>query len=375
MVENGWTLGMAITDKPPEWVESIRASFTAQSALIHHPLVREVLIVDNAPSKNNPLIDLAQKSDGRIRYIEHAIPVGTAAPRNRVFQEARQRRVAVIDPHVLMYPGFFESLNEMYDGLGKDCPDLLHGPMMTEALGVVYGHHMNDQWRCEMWGTWGRAWQAPDGFLFSCIKIGNTQQLEYVLLGQPGGQRSLEKSEIADHRLPFLAWDGHEALLTERGFKEPSEPFLIPDHGMGFFACLKDKWLPFHKDCEGFGGEEMTTGYRFRRAGRSVWCVPGARWWHHFYRANNGAVPYTLTKWHKMRNYVLEFQAMSMDPTPIHDHFVKGGLCPEGEWKKLMDGMRWPDLAPGVDPSTYSASVAEAAKRMNGVPLQGVKHG
>jgi hypothetical protein len=341
---------MAMVDKPPTYYEAMRARLTAQGILAGFPNhVAEVIVVDNDPHPGNPIgstfdadgkvvqrgLDLA--SGGRVRYIPFGSVKGTAAPRNLIFEQAAHRRVAVVDSHVVLLPGFFDALDEMYES-DPNRGDLLHGPMMLEDLINFYAHHMNDQWRAEMWGTWGLAWEK-DGFQFSCVKPNEqTEDLIYVILGQPGGQRALLGDEIKELGLPTVGWSGHERVLRSVGCTHPTEPFLIPDHGMGFFACLKDKWLPFHPDCRGFGGEEMTTGYRFRRSGRSVWCVPGAKWWHDFWRPMQGCVPYRLTRWDRVRNYVLEFERLGMSLEPIRRHFVDAARISSYSWDQIVRG-------------------------------------
>jgi len=351
-----FTAGMAVYDNPPAFYESMRARFTAMSLLHQHPMVDEIIIVDNHPVQGNPLQDLATSSNGQIRYIPMSNPVGTAAPRNRIFAEAKNPYVAVLDPHVLLYPDTFPALAAFYDEYGLDCPDVLHGPMVTERKGRVYAHHMNDQWRCQMWGTWGRAWINPDGIYFSCVTL-DERTLHYRTLNMEGEQQRINGRDLG---LPMeMEWPCHEKKLEGFGCREVqshNDPFLIPGHGMGFFACRRDDWLPFHPDCRGFGGEEMTTAVRFRQAGRQAWCVPGAQWWHDFHRPFGGGTPYRLTTWDKARNYVLEFNRLGLDPTPIRTEFNMS-VIPESEWRMILAGKVWPDKLPdGVNPKTFCAT-------------------
>jgi hypothetical protein len=286
-----WAVGLAVYDLPTEdgyLPESVRAVFTTQHLLAAHPLVREIIVVDNNPIPRSPLREYVLKT-GIGRYVPMARPQGTSPPRNKVFEVATKERVACIDSHVVLYSGFFESLNDFYDSHPHDQEDLLHGTIVTER-GSVYADHMNDQWRCQMWGTWGRAYVTKDGFYFSCKDKGDNR-VTYVSLNTNDRQHDVHPDF---HRLPRLPWPAHEAFLTKAGCRRPTKPFKIPGHGMGFFACKKDAWLPFHEDCRGFGGEEMTTGYRYRHAGRNCWNVPGARWWHHFERMQiKGQTPTT----------------------------------------------------------------------------------
>lgn len=347
-----FSVGSAIYDSPPNFSESIRTMFTAMSLQIHHPHIKEYIIVDNAPHPDNPLRHMPSKTDGFVRYVEMPEPQGTSAPRNRVFAEAKHDYVACIDAHVLLYPGFFSSLEEFYQEHGADCPDLIHGPMMTEKRSHVMGTHMNDQWRAQMWGTWAWGWEK-DGKRFS-VMTEDDQLVIYMNLPDDcqHEQRPLSTYEIAQRGLPQpLGWSGHEKVLYAAGCTNPTEPFPIPSHGMGFFACRKDSWLPFHPLCKGFGGEEMTTGYRFRKAGRLVWCVPGAKWWHHFDRPG-GQVPYLIARWDRIRNYCLEFNRLGLNPQKIRNHFDHT-LCSEGEWQQALAGLDWPTPIDGVTEDYY----------------------
>lgn len=365
-MEIKFTVGMAVFDyrtREGQFPEYPRVAFTVMNLLTHHPLVGEVVVVDNNPTPHSPLPVFLAKT-GRARYVPMPSPVGTSPPRNRVFSEARFVRVVCIDPHVILYPGFLESLAEFYGGHPDAANDLLHGPMMTEA-GTVMGDLMNDQWRAEMWGTWGRGWITRAGRYFSVLTR-DDRTLEYASLNDgTDEQHLLSRDEVAAYGLPpDLPWPQHENALYKIGCNHPVTPYTIPGHGMGFFACGRDAWLPFHPDARGFGGEEMTTGVRFRRAGRRVWCVPSARWWHHFDRPYSGVpgqeAPYRNVSWDRVRNYVLEFKRLGLDPAPVHRHFVQElKKVPEGDWQQLLAGRNWPDPGPNVNVGTMRARPAD----------------
>jgi hypothetical protein len=353
-----WSVGMAVFDRPAAdgvFPESLRAWYTTMSLRTHHPEVGEVIVVDNNPNPKSPLPALFAKLGGWARYVPMPSPQGTAPPRNRVFEEAKFNFVACLDAHELIHNGSFAALNEFYARRGPECQDLAHGLMMNED-GTVHASHMNDQWRAEMWGTWGVAWVAPkNGLQFSVLTRDN-QTAQYVTLncGPVVEQHPLSTAEIQAAGLPFnLPWPGHEQKLYAAGCAHPQEPFTAPGHGMGFFACRKDAWLPFHPQARGFGGEEMTTGYRFRQAGRLVWVVPGCRWWHDYHKPA-GTPPYPLTLWDKVRNYVLEFKRLGLDLGPVRQEFPAGRL-PESDWQQIIAGADWPaGGAADVNPGTYA---------------------
>lgn len=345
MAEPRWSVGLAFVDRAVDGIhpESIRVVYTAMSALIHHPEVAEVIVVDNDPLPNNTLPALLAKTR-KARYVPMPEPKGTSPPRNRVFEEASQEYVACVDAHVLLHPGFFAELNKFYALRGGRCKDLLHGTMVNED-GTPHAHHMNAAWRDFMWGVWGLAWKSPAGGLFSC-STADDRNLFYWHVGGDD-HRPMTMGEIEDNGLPWpLPWPGHEERLRAIGCTHPAKPYRIPGHGMGFFACRKDAWIPFHSRCRGFGGEEMTTHMRFRQAGRSAWCVPGAKWWHHYERPFTGqrggaGVPYRLVLWDRIRNYVLEFQRMGLPLDTIRAHFHEG-VMPQREWDQVVAGREWP---------------------------------
>lgn len=365
-----WTCGFATIDHAaPPHPETIRNQFTIQS-LLTHPLVEEVIVVDNAPENKTPLEEFCRRCGPRVRYVPMSEPKGTSPPRNRVFAESKSEFTACMDGHVILGQNFFPALSRFYDRHGRKCQDLLHGTMVNERW-ETHAHHMNDQWRGEMWGTWGTAWVAPNGRNFSCVHPGD-DRIVFVTLDD-NAQRPLTEAEIDSYGLhpakkyPGLyqiwRWSGHESILKDIGCKHPREPFMIPGHGMGFFACRTDSWLPFHPDARGFGGEEMTTAVRYRQAFRRCWTVPDALWWHDFGRwyatqAGQAAVPYRLTLWDKVRNYVLEFKRLGLPLDPVREHFPAPQF-PEHEWQQLLAGAWWPD---GVaDPGPPEAARAVSA--------------
>lgn len=354
-----FSVGMAIYDLAPFFSESIRAMFTAMSLQIHHREVGEIIIIDNNPHPANSLRNLPEKTNGVVRYIAFPEPKGTSAPRNQVFREAKFDHVVCMDSHVLLYPGALKAFADFYRVHGWDCPDLLHGPMMKEQTHHVMATHMNDQWRCEMWGTWAWAWEK-DNIRFSPYTR-DADFGEYLVMDKDTGDQRRMSLETAERLgLPYpLPWSCHEKRLMDLGCTFPADNFPIPGHGMGLFACRKDAWLPFHEDCRGFGGEEMTTGYRFRKAGRRNWCVRQAKWWHHFDRMYGGTTPYQIVTWDRVRNYVLEFLRLGLDVAPIYNHFVLGingaernkcpnPIMPTPEWDRILRGMDWPSDLPGI---------------------------
>lgn len=365
-----FTVGMAVFTDPDNGFEAARNRFTIE-ALKDNPMVAEIIVVDNNPFEYidakggkhpSPIKEFCNKHP-KVKYTEFELIKGTAGPRNLIFQLAQNDHVVVIDPHVYLKAGCLEAVEDFYHGseaspFGVHSPDLLHGPMVDDN-GSVHASHMNDQWRDMMWGTWGRAWESPKlSELFTVLKIGNHCRYANVEVKWPNRQVFLGRNEVSHAGLPDdMEWEGHEAKLEAVGCRpigwgstELRGPFRIPGHGMGFFACRRDAWLPFHPAARGFGGEEMTTHVRFRRAGRNVWCIPQAAWWHDFgkahprQRAENRS--YANIIYHRIRNYCLEFKRNQMDLEEIRTHFtqdVPSGLADRpSDWDDAVAGRVWP---------------------------------
>ena len=136
---------------------------------------------------------------------------------------------------------------------------LIHGPMMYDDAKTC-ATEMKDEWRSNMWGVWD---DAKD----------------------------------------------HNSL--------PEEPFKIWGHGLGLFGCRKDSWLGFNDQFRGFGGEEGYIHCKYRKAGRDVLCLPWMKWMHKF----NDGVPYPLDIKDRIRNYMIGFDELGLDQTPIYEHF------------------------------------------------------
>lgn len=135
--------------------------------------------------------------------------------------------------------------------------DLIHGAMIYDDVKSAV-LHMDDKWSGQMWGVWGE----------------HTKEI-------------------------------------------PTEPFEIKFHGGGLIGCRREAWLGFNPKFRGFGGEEGYIQEKFRKAGRKVWCLPWIRWIHRF-GCGNG---YPLKVEDKIRNYLIGFEELGLDPKPIYEHF------------------------------------------------------
>jgi hypothetical protein len=232
--------------------------FTLQALRLYQDLEHtELLVIDSygCPETQN----LVEGWLGA-RYILAKDALGTAAPRERVFREARGRAVLCCDCHVLFAPGVIAQLKQFYRE-HPACQDLLQGPLLYDD-GNLIATHFEPCWREQMWGTW-----ASD----------------------------------------------------PRGQDPEAEPFEIPMQGLGAFSCQKQSWLGFHPGFRGFGGEEGYIHEKFRQAGRRCLCLPWFRWMHRFSRP--AGVKYPVRVQDKLHNYVLGHAELGLDLVPVLEHF------------------------------------------------------
>lgn len=263
--------------------------FTVQALALYHTLEGvEIVVVDNSPKSPagqaiKTLCENWQGAGAEVRYVPMPDIVGTSAPRDRVFREASGDAVLCVDCHVLLAPGAVQRLRQYY-AEHPESADLIQGPMLYDvacadpyAANAMISTHFDATWRAEMWGTW---------------------------------------------------------QTDERGRDPDGEPFDIFAQGLGLFSCRKDAWLGFNEHFRGFGGEEGYIHEKFRQAGHRALCLPWLRWGHRFGRP--GGVKYPLSRWNKVRNYVIGHNELGLDVEPIRKHFVDQGLLSPEYWDHLV---------------------------------------
>jgi glycosyltransferase involved in cell wall biosynthesis len=241
--------------------------FTIQALRLYQDMEGvEVLVVDNFGCETTRAF-VEGSAGGRYVLAPHA--VGTSAPRDLVFREARGEAVLCLDSHVLLDEGVLGRLKRFYRQ-HPDCLDLLQGPLVDDDLGSI-SSHFEPVWRDAMWGVWAhdpRAEQSPDG-----------------------------------------------------------EPFDIPMQGLGLFSCRKQAWPGFHPGFRGFGGEEGYIHEKFRKLGRRCLCLPWLRWLHRFGRP--AGAPYPLRLRDRITNYLIGHREVGKDEAPVLEHF--GALATAAE--------------------------------------------
>jgi hypothetical protein len=327
------------------------AYFTLSALLMYHELAEvELLVIDNCPTdipqrKQNSealrnLVDnfICKSAGVRARYVHSPEAIGTSSPRDRVFREATGEAVLCIDSHVLLPTGAVDKLLGYYkEHAGTN--DLLSGPILWDDLknGAT---HFNDVWRHEMWGIWGQAWMTPcgeeEGDHFSVIES-EGKKARFVALEM--GARPLRSIARCGFEFPDIPFPGHEKTLIELGCRRlgwsSSDVFEIPGQGLGLFSARKEAWPGFNPHARGFGGEEMYIHEKFRRRGDRCLCLGFLKWSHRFHRGQS--ITYPLTRWNKVRNYVLEHNELGLPLDPVKEHFINGASIPNEDWDMLWD--------------------------------------
>lgn len=245
------TIGMATYD------DYSGLYFTLQALRLYHDLEdTELLVVDNfGCEKSRALVEQIKG-----RYVLAKDVVGTAAPKDLVFQLAEGHAVLCCDCHVLFGRDAIARLKR-YFRLHPDSDDLLQGPLVHDD-GKSILTHQEPRWDDMMWGVW-----ATD----------------------------------------------------PRGVDPQSPPFEIPMHGMAVFSCRKSAWLGFNPKFRGFGGEEGYIHEKFRQADRQCLCLPWLRWMHRFQTKEDVTYPMTIED--RIRNYIIGYVELGLSLEPIVNHF------------------------------------------------------
>jgi len=251
------TIGMATRD------DYDGVYFSVQAIRLYHPEVTdqtEILVIDNHPAGvcAASLRNLESWVKG-YRYVPANHVEGTAV-RDMVFREAAGDFVLCMDSHVFLAPGALKKLVDYLEA-NAGSRDLLQGPMLRDDL---HGNetHFDPVWRAGMWGIWAH---------------------------------------------------------DERGTDPSSPPFEIPMQGLGVFACRREIWPGFNPRLRGFGGEEGYIHEKFRQAGGRALCLPFLRWMHRFNRPFGP--PYKVSWEDRIRNYLIAFDELGLDPSPVREHF------------------------------------------------------
>ena len=119
-------------------------AFTIQSLKIHHALIDEFVVVDNAPgSEQGKATNVFCAKHRDVKYVPFEANGGTSHTRSEIFRQATGDAVLVSDCHVLYYPGAIGRLKQLYES-NPDTKHLYSGPMVHE-MGLI-NTHLSDTW-------------------------------------------------------------------------------------------------------------------------------------------------------------------------------------------------------------------------------------
>lgn len=241
--------------------------------------------------------ELATARNNVIKYVVAPKPTGAANAKQKVFEAANGEWVLCMDSHVLLQPEAIKKLLQ-YIEANPTSNDLLTGPILWDDM-QNGKDRFDNTWSGEMEGTWSGSLPPVD-----------------------------------------------------------AEPYEVEAMGMGLFCCRKEVWNAiggFNPLFRGFGAEEHYIHRKIRKNGGKVLCLPFMRWLHRFDRAYG--VPYPLTLWNKVRNYVIGHSELGMDLEPIKKHFVTDGKLPLDQWEQLVCDPSNPPEVPEQTQATETPSI------------------
>src|SRR5215204_5234964 len=120
--------------------------FTLQALRLYQDLddVELLVVVNYGCDTTKNLVEGSVKG----RYVLATDVSGTAAPKNRVFEEAKGDAVLCCDSHVLFAPGAIARLKS-YHRAHPESIDLLQGPLLYDDAATV-STHFDPVWRGQM---------------------------------------------------------------------------------------------------------------------------------------------------------------------------------------------------------------------------------
>jgi glycosyltransferase involved in cell wall biosynthesis len=250
---------MLLTIGMPSYNNYKEVWFTVQALRSYHNLDDcEILIVDNFGDKNLEAW-VKGNGSGKVRYELFTEVEGTAPAKNEVFSRAKGDFVLCIDSHILLAQGSVEKLKKWIQE-NPSCDSLIQSPMEYDFLGM-YVDTLLPKWATKMFGLWGE----------------NFSQLK-------------------------------------------NEPYEIPMMGTGLLGSFREKWLGFHKDFRGFGGEEGYIHWKYQQHQRKVLCLPFLTWLHLFHIIGT-EFNYPINTIDRVRNYIIGYKELGISDEALREEF------------------------------------------------------
>ncbi len=233
--------------------------FTVQTLRTYFDLSEcEILVVDNYGDDDlrNWVLLNGEKV---VRYERFSDITGTAPAKNAVFSLAEGDFVLCIDSHIILEK---DSIPKLLQWIRENpsCDALIQSPMRYDFMSM-YVDTLLPKWSTKMFGLWG-----PN---FSELK---------------------------------------------------KEPYEITMMGTGLLGSFKDKWLGFHKDFRGFGGEEGYIHWKYQKHQRKVLCLPFLTWLHLFHIMGTD-FNYPISVIDRVRNYLIGYKELGISDESLRQEF------------------------------------------------------
>jgi hypothetical protein len=222
--------------------------------------VEFVIAAGNSDDLSAASLRSIERHGPKVRFVFGRASSG-AAVRDRLFEEARGDHVLCLDSGVSLAAGTIGRLIAHLEP-ERATRDLLHGPILSEE-GMILSTHCVPEW-----------WEGGFG-----------------------------KPEL----------DG--AALDPN-----AEPFEIPLHDLGLFACRRAAWPGSNREFLGPGGEEGYIHETFRRRGGRVMCLPFLRWRRGVDRPDAKLHPRSWLD--RLRNYAIGWSEIGWSAVPLERHFA-----------------------------------------------------
>ncbi len=234
----------------------------------------EILVVDNCPdspegeSVKRFIENWGNRGCAAVRYIPFPRPIGTAAPRQQVFDQGQGEWRFCMDSHIFWEPNSVARLLEFLKTRPAGDRNLYSGYMLYDDLRLPATNFTPD---------WGGAMEGK--------------------------------------------WHTHEHSI-EGSSLYSEEPWEIEAMGLGLFGCHKDAFPGFNPRFRGFGGEEWYIHRKVRRNGGKCITLPWLKWPHRFGHPSGCAYPNVNES--KLRNFIIGHRELGVPLERCRRHFVEG---------------------------------------------------
>lgn len=234
-------------------------------------LVSDIVCVDLNPTgpASAALAQFFITKNPKLRYQAFGATNSLSAGRDAAIRAAKSEYVVCLNGGTVLMPAALPALKKFYDDNPDKREDLVHGPRVNETFAVV-GTHLDDAWGSQAWGK------------------------------------------------PAVSTNIRSDLYFE-----------VRAQSLGMFSVRREDWLGFNPAFRGYGNDEWYIHEKYRKAGRTCWCLTPLKWWH---SQTQHPGPYPCTAADRCRSYVIGLTELGIPLDPCKEHFVASGLIKPAEW-------------------------------------------